>query len=72
MIAEDFDRKIIQWMTEGQVEEIKKLTSDNLLDHENIEFRCWIVALGVVGTVPAQMLAYEPLYRGLMGMGVAQ
>jgi hypothetical protein len=72
MISEDFDRKIIQWMTEGRVEEIKKLTSSELLDHGNIEFRCWIVALGMVGAVPAQMLAYEPLYRGLMGMGVTR
>lgn len=71
-ISEDFDRKIIQWMTEGRVEEIKKLTSNDLLDHGNIEFRSWIIALGIVGTVPAQMLAYEPFYRGLMGMGVAQ
>jgi aromatic ring-opening dioxygenase catalytic subunit (LigB family) len=71
-IAEDFDRKIIGWMTEGRAEEIKKLTSNDLLDHGNIEFRCWIVALGMVGAVPAQMLAYEPLYRGLMGMGVAR
>lgn len=71
-ISEDFDRKIIQWMTEGRVEEIKKLTSKELLDHGDIEFRCWIIALGTVGTVPAQMLAYEPLYRGLMGMGVAR
>jgi aromatic ring-opening dioxygenase catalytic subunit (LigB family) len=71
-ISEAFDRKLIRWMTEGRAEEIKKLTSDDLLDHGNIEFRCWIVALGMVGAVPAQMLAYEPLYRGLMGMGVAR
>lgn len=71
-IAEEFDRKIIRWMTEGRVGEIKKLSSNDLLEHGNIEFRCWIVALGAVGAVPAQMLAYEPLYRGLMGMGVAQ
>ena len=70
-IAEDFDRKIIGWMTEGQVEEIKTLTSGDLLEHGNIEFRCWIVALAMAGAVPARMLAYEPLYRGLMGMGVA-
>jgi Catalytic LigB subunit of aromatic ring-opening dioxygenase len=71
-ISEEFDRKIIQWMAEGRVEEIKKLTSRDLLDHGDIEFRCWIVALGMVGAVPAQILAYEPLYRGLMGMGVAR
>lgn len=71
-ISEDFDRKIVRWLTEGRVDEIKRLTSRDLLDHGDIEFRSWIVALGMVGTVPAQMLAYEPLYRGLMGMGVAR
>lgn len=70
-ISEDFDRRIIQWMKDGQVEEIKKLTSRDLLDHGDIEFRSWIILLGAVGAVPAQLLAYEPLYRGLMGMGVA-
>jgi len=71
-ISEDFDRKIIQWMSDGKVEEINKLTSKDLLDHGDIEFRSWMILLGAVGPVPAQMLAYEPLYRGLMGMAVAQ
>ena len=71
-ISEDFDRRIIQWMKDGQVEEIKKLTSKDLLDHGDIEFRSWMILLGAVGAVPAQVLAYEPLYRGLMGMGVAR
>jgi aromatic ring-opening dioxygenase catalytic subunit (LigB family) len=71
-ISEEFDRKIIRWMSHGQVEEIKKLTSKELLDHGNIEFRSWMIVLGAVGAVPAQMLAYEPMYRGLMGMGVAR
>jgi aromatic ring-opening dioxygenase LigB subunit len=71
-ISEEFDRKIIHWMTHGKVEEIKKLTSTELLDHGDIEFRSWMIVLGAVGAVPAQMLAYEPLYRGLMGMGVAR
>ena len=70
-ISEDFDRRIIQWMIDGKVEEIKKLTSKDLLDHGDIEFRSWMILLGAVGAVPAQILAYEPLYRGLMGMGVA-
>src|ERR1043166_3991010 len=71
-ISEEFDRKIIQWMTDGKVDELKKLTSKDLLDHGDIEFRSWMILLGAVGAVPAQVLAYEPLYRGLMGMGVAR
>jgi hypothetical protein len=42
------------------------------LDHGEIELRSWIVLAGAVGAVRAQVLAYEPLYRGLMGMAVAQ
>ena len=42
------------------------------MDHGDIELRSWIVLAGAVGEVPAQVLAYEPLYRGLMGMAVAQ
>jgi aromatic ring-opening dioxygenase LigB subunit len=71
-ISEDFDRKIIGWMTRGQVDQIAQLTSNELLDHGDIEFRSWIIAIGAVGATPAEMLAYEPLYRGLMGMGVAR
>lgn len=71
-ISENFDRKIIRWMTGGQVDQIAKLTSNELLDHGDIEFRSWIIAIGAVGATPAEMLAYEPLYRGLMGMGVAR
>jgi aromatic ring-opening dioxygenase catalytic subunit (LigB family) len=71
-ISEDFDRKIIGWMTRGQVDQIAKLTSNELLDNGDIEFRSWIIAIGAVGAMPAEMLAYEPLYRGLMGMGVAR
>jgi aromatic ring-opening dioxygenase catalytic subunit (LigB family) len=71
-ISEDFDRRILQWMAEGQTRKLAGLSSAELLDHGEIELRSWIVLAGAVGEVPAQVLAYEPLYRGLMGMAVAQ
>lgn len=71
-ISEDFDRQILQWLADGQTSKLAGLSSAELLDHGEIELRSWIVLAGAVGEVPARVLAYEPLYRGLMGMAVAQ
>jgi aromatic ring-opening dioxygenase catalytic subunit (LigB family) len=71
-ISEDFDRRILQWMADGETRKLAGLSSAELLDHGEIELRSWIVLAGAVGEVRAQVLAYEPLYRGLMGMAVAQ
>lgn len=71
-ISEDFDRRLLQWMVNGEMSKLAGLTSTELMDHGDIELRSWIVLAGAVGEVPAQVLAYEPLYRGLMGMAVAQ
>jgi len=71
-ISEDFDRKILQWIADGQASKLAELSSAELLDHGEIELRSWIVLAGAVGSVPGRVLAYEPLYRGLMGMAVAE
>ena len=71
-ISEDFDRQILKWMADGEGRKLADLSSAQLLDHGEIELRSWIVLAGAVGAVPAKVLAYEPLYRGLMGMAVAQ
>jgi hypothetical protein len=59
-------------MADGKMSKLAGLSSAELLDHGDIELRSWIVLAGAVGEVPARVLAYEPLYRGLMGMAVAQ
>ena len=71
-ISQDFDRQILKWLADGQTSRLAGLSSAELLDHGEIELRSWIVLAGAVGEVPARVLAYEPLYRGLMGMAVAQ
>ena len=59
-------------MADGEARKLADLSSAELLDHGEIELRSWIVLAGAVGAVPAKVLAYEPFYRGLMGMAVAQ
>jgi aromatic ring-opening dioxygenase catalytic subunit (LigB family) len=72
-ISTDFDQRLIAAMTRGGGAKLaSELTSDDLLYHGDIEFRCWLVVLGMVEDVPAEMLAYEPFYRAIMGMGVGR
>ena len=72
-ISTEFDQRLIAAMTRGAGAELaSELTSDDLLMHGDIEFRCWLVVLGMVSESPAEMLAYEPFYRAIMGIGVAR
>lgn len=70
-ISEEFDRKCLDLMEKGQGAKLAQLTSKDLLANGDIEMRSWIVLLGAVGSVPAKVLAYEPFYSAIMGMGVA-
>lgn len=69
-ISEDFDRRIVGWMREGKGSQLTTLTSKELIDNGEIELRCWITMLGVLGDRKPEWLVYEPFYRGIMGMGV--
>lgn len=70
-ISVDFDRRVVDRLRAGDLAALRGLTSQDLLDHGDIELRSWLVLLGALGPVPARTLVYEPFYRGLMGMAVA-
>ena len=70
-IDEKFDAWLLDRMSNGDGAAIGKLSTKDLLDHGEIELRNWIVVLGALGTVKPEVLVYEPLYRGLIGMSVA-
>lgn len=70
-ISEAFDRTALGWMESGNGHKLAGLTSKDLLDNGDIEMRSWIVLAGAMGSRPARVLAYEPLYSGNMGMSVA-
>ncbi|WP_432838503.1 hypothetical protein [Dactylosporangium sp. CA-092794] len=69
-ICEDFDRKVLKSIEQGNGAALKELSSRDLLDNGEVELRQWIVLLGVLRDVKPETLVYEPMYRGLMGMGV--
>jgi aromatic ring-opening dioxygenase catalytic subunit (LigB family) len=66
----DFDINNVEQMRAGRGEELAKLSTRELLDNGNIEFRSWLVALGALGAVEPDFIVYQPFHRGLMGMGV--
>lgn len=69
-ISEEFDRGLLKRLEAGEGSEMAKLTSKDLIGNGDIEFRSWITVLGAIGDVRPEMLAYEPFYRGIMGMGL--
>jgi hypothetical protein len=70
-ISEEFDRQALALMERGEGDKLARFSSQDLLQHGDIEMRSWITLLGAVGKTPATVLAYEPFYRAIMGMAVA-
>ncbi|MBV9120923.1 MAG: hypothetical protein JOZ39_09460 [Chloroflexi bacterium] len=69
-IIEEYDHMILDKLRAGRGSELAKLSSKELLDNGEIELRSWITMLGAIGDAKPQVLAYEPFYQGIMGMGV--
>ncbi|HEY3115804.1 MAG TPA: extradiol ring-cleavage dioxygenase [Chloroflexota bacterium] len=69
-IAADFDQKLATLVSAGRLSEVTQLSSSDLLNNGDIEFRQWIVMLGMLGDAPPDQFAYQPFFRGVMGMAV--
>lgn len=69
-ICDDFDRQLVDTMSAGRGSHLTELSSRDLIDNGEIEFRQWIVLLGALGDRRPEWLVYEPLFRGLIGMAV--
>jgi len=70
-ISVEFDRRIVGWMQAGEGHRLAQCSSRELIEHGEAELRQWIVLLGAIGSRKPEFLVYEPLYRSIMGMGVA-
>ena len=68
-ICEDFDREILSWVAEGDLERIATLTDQSLLDNGDVEFRQSIAFFGALPpSARPTAMAYEAIYRSLIGM----
>ena len=69
-IAVEFDRRIVEWMRNGEGGRLAGFTARELIENGEGELRQWIVMLGAIGDARPEILVYEPLFRSIMGMGV--
>ena len=69
-ISEEFDRRIVEWMRQGEGRKLAQFGARELIENGEAELRQWIVLLGAIGAAKPEFLVYEPLYRSIMGMGV--
>lgn len=70
-ISVEFDRRIVEWMRAGEGHRLAEFSSRELIEHGEAELRQWIIVLGALGAAKPEFLVYEPLFRSIMGMGVA-
>ena len=70
-ISVEFDRRLVAWMRAGEGHRLADFSSRELIEHGEAELRQWIVLLGAIGSRKPEFIVYEPLYRSIMGMGVA-
>ena len=69
-ICQEYDQKIVEAMRQGRGADLTRLSSQDLLENGEPEFRNWVVLLGAVRDKKAEFLIYEPFYRAVMGMAV--
>jgi aromatic ring-opening dioxygenase catalytic subunit (LigB family) len=59
----DYDRRLLDDLRAGRGGELAKATGEELDKAGNIELRTWLVVLGAVGAVPADVYCYEPSWH---------
>ncbi|MBV8087717.1 MAG: hypothetical protein JO247_23155 [Chloroflexi bacterium] len=69
-IVEQFDHTLMERLAAGRASELAQLTNAELLANGEVELRSWITMLGAIGDAKPDLLVYEALYSGIMGMGL--
>jgi hypothetical protein len=71
-IDEEFDRWFLDRLGKGDLSEILDLPNDELMEAGNGtgEIRAWVALAGAMNGASGQVLAYEPVYEWINGMGV--
>jgi hypothetical protein len=71
-IDEQFDRWFLDHLQSGDLDELLDTPNDELLEAGNGtgEVRAWVAVAGAARDSKAHILAYEPIYEWINGMGV--
>ncbi|MDH7799043.1 MULTISPECIES: protocatechuate 3,4-dioxygenase [unclassified Beijerinckia] len=71
----DFDRLVLDAVADGDVDALIALDDDYILEHGGngaMEIRTFICAMGAMGPVRGDIIAYEPVEAWITGMGFAE
>jgi len=59
----DYDRELLDTLRAGRGRELARVSGEELDKRGNIELRTWIILLGAVGDVGADVYCYEPSWH---------
>ena len=74
-VNEEFDRMVLDKVSGGDVEALIALSDEHVEETAGngaLEIRNWIMAMGAVGAIGAEVICYEPVPEWICGMGVAE
>lgn len=66
-VDEDFDQKMLQIFADGDIEALRSLTPDDLMNHGDGELVNWIITAGMMGKRKAKVVDYIRLWH--IGLG---
>lgn len=74
-VNEDFDRRILSMVERGDAEALLALSDEQILEEGGngaFEIKNWICAMGVMGKLKAETIAYEAVPEWICGCGFAE
>ncbi len=74
-VNEDFDRRILSMVERGDAEALLALSDEQILEEGGngaFEIKNWICAMGVMGKLKAEIIAYEAVPEWICGCGFAE
>lgn len=72
-INEDWDRRVLNSFTRGDLEAVLSMTDEDIADGAGngaLEIRTWVVAAACAGTAGGRLLAYAPMHAWVTGIGI--
>ncbi|MEM7467174.1 MAG: protocatechuate 3,4-dioxygenase [Pseudomonadota bacterium] len=74
-VNEKFDRMVLDKVIAGDVQSLIELSDEHVIETAGngaLEIRNWIMAMGAVGALGAELICYQPVPEWVCGIGVTE
>jgi len=74
-VNEAWDREVLAYVQEGNVQALINMSDAEIVETAGngaLEIKNWIMALGILGENPAELIAYEPIPEWVCGCGFVE